>query len=1159
MASTPAAVHYDTELMKNQKNASSIDPAKQFDVLQNSDGKAVFFSIGSDNVLNVSQETAASPTGWTKWDISTAIAGRFGQASITAKTFAVSQNLNNPANVDIALVASLEGQGQDNLFLAYDVPNEPSSWEQSWYWEAAFFDAPGRPMPMPFLISNVYLMNIFGKGRLCFVDVIRNPTENNRVIDRYYIRHGASPIWSFHPLPNDVRAGSVSCLGKRPKESVGGIYTLASVGPWTQEVIYTPARTEKDARSIRLPTLTGSTAIASMLDESGNTFLFIAWPSDGAIAVWTPHRQNNGDWAQMVIDTDYTAATGILRGTTALVATRLGSRTVLWGLNGLGELYSASCPSGSETDQLAWSDPIAVCFDVLQFAHYPNVAQSSANNVLFAQTQTQTLDQQLTMLTQNLNTSLWTERSVLLPPESVNTVTEYYSYTSHIQVVDENDQGVPNYSPVFLTGLSPVSVYVNDVYHVLTPDVPLPATTNSSGVITIVQEIQSLSGILIGVVVLPPGSDKPISTTIDPHANAAQRLATLDSAQSLRGATITDSNGYQKPLVPASVSDNDMKIAAEKFQKLLYIRSQMPSNGGRQLKPFSAVSAGPFRGNTISEEKLRSRISLLWGDLARWLKKFINKVESITAQIIDGFWNFVVEVGDLIYSAVMDTVSAVVGAVEYVFHEINVAYDDIVQYLGFIFNWADIKRTHFVIKNIIKVSTAHAVNSITDIEDGIKREFSTIQERLENWDKMPDVGGTIGQQQQLQSNVKGCKSPQANWALHHATSSIQNAQTSHDRRDPISKDIEKAFQDIYYLLKNEETAVVTMVTQLKDLLMNFSSLTAAQVCQQALGIISEFILETAEDCLLTFLDLAKLLADAVFTLLDAPLNIPILSPIYKDITGDQLSFLDLACFIGAVPATILYKVVTNATPFPTDDPLGDALIQAPDYATLSKLLNSTELDKYQQQAYRKYLTIARISKPRTIRPAKAYDLCEAVSNFVAAFASLGYIPMTIAKSVFDFKRTPAPKALRYTIPVVYMGYVMPDIIGSLSDRREWYTILNWYYTAISIVKAGLDSSDTIGTNSTYSGWVNPIIETGLNICWLVPAVGDFVDNHDTRSDIAAFYANVLFDAGGSLSAGASEDLTGAEVAADMRVAQTLLSLGYFGCVTATGYFVTKGQ
>jgi len=61
-------------------------------------------------------------------------------------------------------------------------------------------------------------------------------------------------------------------------------------------------------------------------------------------------------------------------------------------------------------------------------------------------------------------------------------------------------------------------------------------------------------------------------------------------------------------------------------------------------------------------------------------------------------WHFFVEA---IYKVVVDCISAVVRAVEFVFHKIKVFSEDLIKWLGFIFEWQDILRTHQVVKKIL--------------------------------------------------------------------------------------------------------------------------------------------------------------------------------------------------------------------------------------------------------------------------------------------------------------------------------------------------------------------------------------------------------------------------------------------------------------------------
>lgn len=1142
-SSIPASIVSDTELMKNQKYASVMDPAHQFDVLQNQDGTSLFFSIGADEVLYATRETAASQTGWIKYDISSSLAGRFAQKTIAAKQFAATQSPRSTSSVDLALVTRVNGN--DSLYIALDVPNTPETWESFPYWVDASFDAQGRAPPLPFTIADVYLMNIPETGVLCFADVIRNPADNTQVVDRYYIDVNSSPKWTFHPLPDDISAGSVvSCLGKRPEDPVGGIYTFGFIGS-NQDLIYTPAATKDNPfpESIHLVIPPQATTIASMLDSSGNTFLFTIWPLTATIWVFKPDQQHNGDYAELAVDSNFLRQTNILYGTQTLTATSAGGRTVLWGLNSSSELYSLSCPSGSETDPSKWSNPVPICYDVLQFAHYLNAYQNAANSVLFAQTS----EDQLMQLTQNPNTSIWAERSVLLPADNVNSMIEFNSYTSHIKVADTNGMGVPNY-PVSLSSSSPTSVNVNDVYMILRPDETIQILTNSAGAVTIIEETQTLSGTTINVTVSVNGQN--IVEIIDPHDNVCQRLSTVTSYESLLAATVTDSNGVTYPLVPmSSVALDQLLFAADEFKTLLAIKPQLLVNGIAKKKP-AFMTDGPAK-NGPSSQSIGSWFKLLWGDMVRWFKKAWNTVKKAYTQIIDGVWHFIVEVGEDIYSAVIDTVAAVVGAAEYVFNQIAVAYDEIVKYLGFLFNWEDIKRTHFVVKNILKLSAQQVTNSITDIEDGIKSSFATIQEKVDQWSDLPDSGQTIGQLQASQSSVPSSDSPQANWALHHATSNLQNAQSDHDPKVPVTKELEAAFKDLSNLMTTEEGDIIAMINSLVDVVKDFASLSATQLFEKIAGIIVDFVLNTVENCVLTLLDLTKLFTEAFFAVLDAPLDIPILSPIYKDITGDQLSFLDLVCLIGAIPATVIYKAITNTAPFAAND-LTNQLITAPDYAALRNIFETSQPTSEQQNAYAKYIAIAGGGKLVPVDKAEVFNICTEVSNLVG-FTCSWIVDLC---SLLKFAGEAQTKTVQGISMVSYLGYVMPDIIGGLQTSRTWYNGLNWGITGVSILKVGVDN---ILTNETYQDTIGPLVEAGLNVAWVVPAIGDFVENNRTRSAKDTYAGNILFDLGGIMTPGTSKSVVGPEVAAGFLAVQSALTAGYGICCLMTTDDMANGD
>jgi hypothetical protein len=98
------------------------------------------------------------------------------------------------------------------------------------------------------------------------------------------------------------------------------------------------------------------------------------------------------------------------------------------------------------------------------------------------------------------------------------------------------------------------------------------------------------------------------------------------------------------------------------------------------------------------------------------------------------------------------------------------------------------------------------------------------------------------------------------------------------------------------------------------------------------------ILKSTKNLVVKIVDIIKIIANGLLDALDASINIPVLSSIYKTISGYDLNFLDLICLIGAIPITVIFKIITNEMPFP-DDSLTQSLIDAPDFTSLRKLLS----------------------------------------------------------------------------------------------------------------------------------------------------------------------------------------------------------------------------
>jgi hypothetical protein len=155
-------------------------------------------------------------------------------------------------------------------------------------------------------------------------------------------------------------------------------------------------------------------------------------------------------------------------------------------------------------------------------------------------------------------------------------------------VVEGNGNADASNVPVFLTATSPIGVYLNNVYRVLNPTIPIRAMTDADGTISIVQPTQDSVAVCYKAVLV---GDTTASTDIDPATKVKNRLASLKTKGDLDNARIGQADGSTKPLVPAGVSDADREAAVSAIQAMMNVARRLPQDGSPQASSsFSRVT-----------------------------------------------------------------------------------------------------------------------------------------------------------------------------------------------------------------------------------------------------------------------------------------------------------------------------------------------------------------------------------------------------------------------------------------------------------------------------------------------------------------------------------------------------------------------------------------
>lgn len=1145
----------ETELMKNQKHAEVLSPEKSFQVAQTPTGDALFFSIGTDNVFYLTRQLRGSQTGWQRIDLSTSLSARHGGSTVQAKTFVVSQH---PKTLDVDLVLAITFDGQDHLCSSFGNASEPEHWQNGITWTDLSFDAAATSKPSPLTISDVLLMSFQSPKNAdiitqnCCVDIIRSPTDPFQLLDRYFIDPSATPKWTRHSLPVDLKAGSISsCLGHRTDDFLPGIYTFGQIGT-TKELIYAEQYNYFDPAigpsSARLTLPAGTSSVASVLNISGDSNLFVA--ATAGLYLYKPDNQNDLAEPQLVVPTKSFGRINMFTGVRSLAAFTTGSRTVVCGLNANGNLFQVYCSQGAENDASAWSTPLPLLSGVEQFSFYLNNVNKTNNNILFAHTK----GENIVRLVQNSVDGTWSQNSILLPPTNIDDVVNFNSYTTHIQVSNDMNIGLSTAKALF-TAVSPVGVYINNDYHLLTPDAPVEATATPTGSFTIVQEAQGFASAATYAVEIE--GSPPVKLNVDPLDRAMQRLAAVQSAEDL-DRQITLDDGSTKPLVDPSVSTDDKRAAASSIKQLMKIKSSLPAGSKVKQPPVKATalnatsepqqnpsdtsasfgvvrhqgqmqfktSSAAMEALGMSEHKATDKgplpiqrklgssfgdwISTAAGDLLNGLKGLWDDVEGFIVQQADGIWNVMVKLAGQVYHAVLDTVAIVVHFVEFVVNTIKIFIEEVIAWLGFLFNWHDIMRTKRVIKNILKQYVRKAVSELDVIENKVNDVFGSMESKLNSWAGIAETGSTA--QSLNQGDLPGHNDPQTNWALSHTQNGLDSA-SSNATGDPgrVADKAQKLLDNLASTFTGVIDNLEDMFVQIKkEVIDNILSQSPITTLKKMLAITGNFLLKDVQSMIVKGIDLFKLIADGIMSMLDFTIDIPVISWLYRLITGDDLTILDLACLIGAIPATLIYKLIKNENPFPDND-FTNALINAPDAATITGILHSSK----SQTTLKANSTGAPGSVARPVLRAPDIDgkklaLVTLIFYFAATVATPIVIITNLAKDGGDGSKPPA-SWLRALSFCSYLVYASPNIVGGFANVSRWTTIMNDTVTALCVIKTGVDN---LYYEKTYQQDVSPVLEFLLNLVWYVPAAGFHIEGD---CDDYCLVANCMFDFSGVLA------------------------------------------
>lgn len=624
-----------------------------------------------------------------------------------------------------------------------------------------------------------------------------------------------------------------------------------------------------------------------------------------------------------------------------------------------GKLYHSSQQAATGTAQ-NWS-----AFFPLGNATGNSIFTLARSAQGYSEAYTVTNSNKLIRYWQNPETAQW----FTAPIEIERTAESVVSVPTHaleITVLDTDGVPQPNaqveLAATFLTNLS-----VNGLSYQASLTDTINVNTDTTGKLIINQRANSLAAASIFIKTAFTG---PVPVQIEPNAQLQEKIRLTNTDAVLNAK---DKNGnyllseqYRTPQNAQSIAaimNSSMALTGQEGGKLKYLYKSKTRSGSwspyintanvaQQNWQIDFSSGFPVYKTLTNDEVQMFRqsdqdlggfLGIEWGDVWNAIKdgveSVVNTIKRIVVTVgkaIKVAFEFIIDGVTRVFEAVLEFVQQAFDFVEGVWNWMKVKLSQLFEWLGYLFEWQDIRRTAEVVKfnlNTMLDFSVVATEHVKGVFDAWIAELKdTLKQAVDSYINQLGTGATLGNY----GDEYKKDDPEKEHALDHnilLNSLKENYQDS------------EAMKGFTLNLK-DDSPIMELLDKMKELSENFEFGDGKKAFDEALGYFTNikenpsqalqlilsgllkigesvalFLIDFGAGVVRTILDVVKMLIEAFKDLLNTTWRIPAVSDIFKYITGSDLSFsiIDIISYLVAIPSCVLFKAVYNKAPFPTDE------------------------------------------------------------------------------------------------------------------------------------------------------------------------------------------------------------------------------------------------
>ncbi|KAI5926244.1 hypothetical protein F4810DRAFT_586578 [Camillea tinctor] len=431
------------------------------------------------------------------------------------------------------------------------------------------------------------------------------------------------------------------------------------------------------------------------------------------------------------------------------------------------------------------------------------------------------------------------------------------------------------------------------------------------------------------------GTERNLSDPIlDPTYKLVPKLEGIQTADDVRGLKKPDGS----PLLPDDISDKDAKGAAEAFKQLVASAKDVQEKDKVRLQAYHAAISPENRAVTAE-----GIVPLgFWGDVGDWFKGAWNwltdvakDVWSWTCELIGDVWHFVLKIGEEIYKIALDTVTSIVKGIIWVFKKIGAFIKDVIEFIGFLFEWGDILDATDSVAAGFNAALDHGEELLNkkniDAHQWLEDIRTTVLENLSNLQSNDYEGARAGDNTvpPLADVTKGDSEDETdqvkagvtyNWSTYYFTygGGPTNAVLHDDSlnaTDSTEERVVKLWDDIQ---GEVETITKTVVKVAKDLVefLNPSNYSVHELVNKIEGDLVNGTIDALEKLVDILFDALTVGISLVRDLANKVIDIPVITWLWKNVIagGRPLTLLNFCSLLIAIPTTVLYKAKKKRAP-----------------------------------------------------------------------------------------------------------------------------------------------------------------------------------------------------------------------------------------------------